>query len=281
MKVWIIGSQGLLGDALVEFCPEKFIATSRLELDITNQGLIEKFLDDHSEITHIINASAFSLVDLAEKEKSKAFLVNAIAPMYLAKAAKKRDLFFIHISTDYVFDGRGRSPLNELDPVNPLNFYGLSKLEGEKNIQENYPRSLILRTSALFGRKGRNFVAHLMQMLTEKNEFFLTFDQLNSPTYAKDLANVIFKMINHSGLYHFANAGSASKYDIARLMADYMLGKGLIQKAPILHPVPSSYFPPFCERPMFTVFNTNQIQRHLGEIRPWQEALKSFIFEDM
>lgn len=280
MKVWIVGSLGLLGSALTRFLQKDFVATSKLECDITNPDAIDVFLNQHADVTHIINASAFSLVDAAEVERNHAFLVNAMGPYYLAVAAKKRGLQFLHVSTDYVFNGDGNRALCENDSTDPVNYYGITKLEGEKRVLEILPEAVIIRISALFGSRGRNFVAQLQNLLSEKKELFLACDQFNSPTYVLDLCTVIEKLIDQKGIYHFANKGMASKFDIAQVMLGCMLQKGLLKQIPILHAVKSSYFSGYCLRPVFSVLNTDKISKQLNiSIRPWQEALTEYMLE--
>ena len=282
MKIWVVGSLGLLGSALTQFLQKDFVATSRLECDITNLEAIETFLNKHPEITHIVNASAYSMVDKAQLEKSQAFLVNAMGPYYLAIAAKKRNLRFLHVSTDYVFKGDGNVALCEEDLTDPVNYYGMTKLEGEKKVLETFPDAVILRVSALFGSKGRNFVAQLQNLLLEKKELFLASDQYNRPTYVQDLCFVIEKLLDEKGLYHFANQKMACKLDIAQYMTDLLLQKGILRQAPILHAVKSSYFPLCCPRPAFSVFNTDKISKKLNiAIRPWQEAMAEYILKEI
>lgn len=278
MKIWVVGSLGLLGSALTRFLQKDLVATSKLECDITNPVSVEAFLNRNSDVTHIINASAFSLVDAAETKREEAFLVNAMGPYYLALAAKKRGLKFLHVSTDYVFKGDGNTAFCEGDVTGPVNYYGITKLEGESRVLEVLPDAVIVRISALFGAKGRNFVAQLQNLLLEKKELFLASDQFNSPTYVMDLCVVIERLIDQKGLYHFANKGMASKFDIAQVMVDCMLQKGLLSQAPVLHAVKSSYFSGYCLRPTFSVLNTEKISKKLGlTIRPWQEALSEYM----
>lgn len=275
MKLWIPGAGGLLGSALAK---KGDLATQRAEADITNLDSLLAFVKHHPGITHIVNCAAQSVVDTAETQREETFRINAIGPENLALIATKIGARFIHISTDYVFGGAQRSPLKETDPTDPCNYYGFTKLEGEKRVQKAMPSACILRTSWIFGRGGKNFVAKLLRLFEEKETVQLTSDQWGRPTYAPDLADVIRRLFNHSGIYQFANQGAVSKYEFGLAMRHEALQLGLPLKVKQILPTPSSTFPLLAERPVYSAFDTAKIEKELNlVIRPWKEALKEFL----
>lgn len=276
-KIWILGKNGLLGKAFCELFPDS-IATSKEEADITDQKSLFAFSEKHPGITHIINASGFTSVDLAESEKQRAHLINGVGPEILAKVALSLHAKLMHISTDYVFDGKEKEPLCEMTETNPINYYGKTKLEGEERLLSLMPRASVIRTSFLFGKGGKNFVSRLIHLLETKEELFLSHDQINSPTYANDLAKACFDLKNASGIFHFSNQGPSSKYEFGKELWTLLRVMKKEVKTKTLHPVSSSYFPSPCMRPLYTVFDTRKIESQIPfSNRSWQESLKEFI----
>jgi len=278
MRLWITGAKGLLGSALAKLAPPSSIITDRSQVDITDLASLRFFVRSHPDITHIINAAAFSLVDLAETRREEAFQGNVIGPENLAVIASEIRAQLIHISTDYVFEGNFKNPLKETDPVLPQNYYGETKLEGEMRVQSIFPKTLIIRTSWIFGSGGKNFVAKFWQMLQEKKEISLTNDQWGRPTYVMDLAKTILEMLDQSGIYHFANLGIATKFSFGSLMQELAQFYKHLTLTKKIHAVPSSTFPALCKRPIYSAFDTTKIEAVLKKpIRTWQEALKEHI----
>lgn len=276
MKLWIPGAAGLLGSALCRASPGA-LATGR-EVNIGNEAAVRAVLEQHPDITHIVNCAAFSLVDAAETQKEEAFAANALGPENLAKVAQEKKIPFIHISTDYVFAGEAHIPLKENDPVGPLNYYGLTKLEGEQRVQQVNPDACILRTSWIFGDGGKNFVAKLLHMFRTQEEVRLTDDQWGRPTYALDLVGAILQMFGKAGVYHFANAGPTTKFAFGCAMRDLAEKQGLQLAVKRVIAVPGSMFPSPCKRPSYSAFDTSKIESLLkSPIRPWQEALSQFL----
>lgn len=276
MKVWITGAGGLLGSSLCRLIP--CIPSTKADADIANLDSLRIFARQQPGITHIVNCSAFSLVDLAETSRIEAYNTNAIGPENLAKVAKEIGAKIVHISTDYVFPGDLFRPLHEEDRVCPLNYYGETKWEGERRLFSVFPSACVIRTSALFGSGGKNFVAKLFQMLFENEEIYLADDQRNSPTFVEDLAQAILQMLDESGLYHFSNQGSATKFSFGTAICNFAREKGAILKAKTLIPVPSARFPSPCQRPVYSVFDTTKIRLKLKTpIRSWEEVLRSFL----
>lgn len=268
---WITGAKGLLGSALSAKCrPAVF---SGREVDIADLISVKKFVKKHPEITHIVNAAAFSQVDAAEECRAEAYRANVIGPENLAHVAQEIGAKLIHISTDYVFPGDLKRLLTEQDQVRPCNYYGKTKLEGEQRVLAT---SLVIRTSWIFGHGGKNFVAKLWRMLQTQKEVHLANDHWSRFTYAPDLADAIIQMRDHSGLYHYANAGIATKYEFGLAMREEALRLGLPVATQSIVSVPGSFFPSPCKRPVYSAFDTSKIEQ-LIPIRPWRDGLREFL----
>lgn len=278
MILWIPGAQGLVGRALVEAVDVPCLATGHGEVDIGDLGAVRAFVKKNSGITHIVNCAAFSLVDLSETHREEAFRANAIGPENLGRVAMETNAHLIHISTDYVFPGDLHRPLKETDRVAPCNYYGETKLEGEKRLICVHPKACILRTSWVFGQGGKNFVAKLLQMFQEKEEVLLTDDQWGRPTYAPDLAAAILQLCDRSGFFQFANGGVTTKYAFGCAMRKFAEELGIPLAVKRIIPVPGTTFSSSCNRPIYTAFDTTKIERELNlSIRPWQKALCEFL----
>jgi dTDP-4-dehydrorhamnose reductase len=274
-KIWVTGADGLLGSVLRESAA---LATGRSMADIGDLDALRSFTRQNRGITHIVNCAAFSLVDQAEADPEAAYKANALGPENLGILAAEIHARIVHISTDYVFPGNLHRPLKEDDPVDPCSHYGRTKLEGERRLLQVNPQAAIIRTSWIFGRGGKNFVAKLQQMLQEKKEIHLTNDHWNLPTYVRDLSDAILKMLDASGIYHFANRGAATKYEFGLAMREEAAALGLTIAAKRIVPVPGSTFPSPAERPVYSVFDTSKIERKLGApIRSWREALREYL----
>ena len=277
MTIWVPGAKGLLGTAFGEIALSPMLLTGK-EVDIGDCKAVLHFVKEHPEIDRIVNAAAFSLVDPAEVEREAAFRANALGPENLGLAAKEVGAHLVHISTDHVFWGDGKVPLKETDPVKPPNYYGETKLEGERKLLKVNADAAILRTSAIFGKGGRNFVAKLLEMLQSREEIQLTSDHWYRPTYVEDLVQVILKMRGMSGVYQYANRGEASKFTFGVAMRDEVEKLGLKVVTKRIVPVPGDAFPGLCKRPKYSVFDTTKIETAMQiAIRPWQEALREYL----
>lgn len=278
---WLPGVNGLLGTALARLCKTKqipFIGTTRQEIDLSQLTDVQKWLDAHPTITHIINCAAYSLVDAAETEKEKAWQANVIGPENLARVAREKKLRLLHLSSDYVFEGKLLRPLKEEDPAEPVNHYGVTKREGEIRVFKECPWACVLRVSWLFGEGGKNLVAKLLHLMQEKKELQLTDDQWGRPTYVKDLAEVLLLLQDREGLYQFANAGVTTKYHFGKAMHEEAIRLQLPIVTEKIVPVPSSTFPSVCVRPIYSAFDTTKIEREVSIIpRPWQQTLHEFM----
>jgi dTDP-4-dehydrorhamnose reductase len=280
MKIWVTGSKGMLGSALLERCRKKGIeavGTGRAEADIGNlDQLKEKVLEIRP--THIVNCAAYTDVDGAEMEPGVAFRTNAEGAANVALAAREGSARLVQISTDYVFDGRGTVPYREADLCAPANVYGKSKWEGEKRVLAVLPMACILRSSWLFGLKGKNFISSLLKWFQQKEELEVVFDQCGRPTYCHDLAEAVINVLNTEGVIHFANGGERSRYQIALDLRDAARKQGIWLKCQRILPVPSAQFPTLAVRPLYSVLDTSKYF-HLTSIepRPWSEAVNEFL----
>ncbi len=276
--ILVTGANGQVGselrDIAIKFPQYKFLFTGRRMLPITNKEAIESFFEK-TQIHYCINCAAYTAVDKAETEKEEAFLVNGTAVGFLASVCKSHKAKFIHISTDYVYDGSRKEPLKEDDRVAPLNVYGWSKLQGEELALNHNPDSLIIRTSWVYSQYGHNFVKTMMRLLVEKKELNVVADQIGCPTYAADLAEVILKFVtehstdnNHRGIFNYSNYGMTSWFQFAQLI------KEKISSVCDLHPVKTEQYPTPATRPRYSVLDTTKIKAALAiEIPFWKESV--------
>lgn len=244
------------------------------KLDITKYDDILKLLKEEN-INMIINCAAYTNVDKAEDEANISYVVNAAAVDDLARAAAEVGAKMIHISTDYVFDGNGYKPYTENNITNPINMYGRTKCAGENRLFERLgDNGIVIRTAWLYSNHGKNFVKTMIDLGKEKEELKVVFDQIGSPTYAMDLADCIFRIIDSKkwigGIYHFTNEGVCSWYDFAHaIMEIYQLPCKVI-------PVHSSEYSTKAERPHYSVLDKTKIKETYDiEIRHWKDALAS------
>ena len=275
MNILITGCNGQLGNELQLLEPSHpnhiFYNTDVAELDITNQQAIETFIDTN-HIDGIVNCAAYTAVDKAEDNEQLCTLLNAEAPAYLAAAIGRRKGWMIQISTDYVFDGTQHTPYTEEADTCPNSVYGKTKLVGEFNVQKFCPQSMIIRTAWLYSSFGNNFVKTMIRLGKEKPELGVIFDQIGTPTYARDLAVAIFTAIEKGivpGIYHFSNEGVISWYDFT---------KAIHRIAGItschVRPLHTSEYPTPAKRPHYSVLDKTKIkQTYALEIPYWEESL--------
>ena len=279
MNILITGCNGQLGNEmqlLEESHPQhSYFNTDVQELDITNQDAIETFVEEH-HIDGIVNCAAYTAVDKAEDNEELCTKLNAEAPAYLAAAIGKRGGWMIQISTDYVFDGTQHTPYTEEADTCPNSVYGKTKLVGELNVQKFCAQSMIIRTAWLYSTFGNNFVKTMIRLGKEKPELGVIFDQIGTPTYARDLAVAIFAAIEQGivpGVYHFSNEGVISWYDFT---------KAIHRIAGIttchVRPLHTSEYPTPAKRPHYSVLDKTKIKRVYGiEIPYWEESLAECI----
>ena len=279
MNILITGCNGQLGNEmqlLEERHPQHtYFNTDVAELDITDQIAVETFINEH-QIDGIVNCAAYTAVDKAEDNEELCTLLNAEAPAYLAAAIGKRGGWMIQISTDYVFNGTQHTPYTEEADTCPNSVYGKTKLVGELNVQRFCQQSMIIRTAWLYSTFGNNFVKTMIRLGKEKSELGVIFDQIGTPTYARDLAVAIFTAIEQGivpGVYHFSNEGVISWYDFT---------KAIHRIAGIttchVRPLHTSEYPTPASRPHYSVLDKTKIKNVFGiEIPYWEESLKECI----
>jgi dTDP-4-dehydrorhamnose reductase len=280
-KVHIIvtGANGQVGKELRDLAgtvrDAEFTFLSREDLPLENFELVRTVLNFRKPDV-VINCAAYTAVDNAESFRDLAFLINGESVGVLAAVCGELGSRFIHISTDYVFDGTSHVPYRETDLTSPVNTYGASKLDGEDQALKFNPDSIIVRTSWVYSAYGKNFVKTMMKLMSERKEINVVDDQLGSPTYAADLAETLFHIAiaAHApgGIYHYSNGGAISWYQFAQAIA-HISGSDCI-----VHPVPRSSYPTPAKRPAFSVMNTDRIREVFAvEIRPWRQSLEKCI----
>lgn len=244
-------------------------------LDITDQAAIEAFVQDH-DIDVIVNCAAYTAVDKAETDEAKAHLLNAVAPGYLAEAIQQRGGQLIQISTDYVFDGTAHTPYTEDVPTCPASVYGRTKLEGERAVLAANPSAMIIRTAWLYSTFGNNFVKTMLRLGREKSELGVIFDQVGTPTYARDLAAVVMSAIGQGiqpGIYHFTDEGVTSWYDFT---------KAIHRLAGIttchVRPLHTTEYPTPATRPHYSVLDKTKIKQTYDiEVPYWEDSLAACV----
>ena len=285
MNILITGCNGQLGNEMQllerEHPEHTYFNTDVEELDITDQQAIEAFVTGGA-IDGIVNCAAYTAVDKAEANEGFCRLLNATAPAYLAEAMGKRGGWMIQVSTDYVFDGTNHRPYVETDPVCPNSVYGRTKLEGEQLVQKMCPQAMIIRTAWLYSTFGNNFVKTMLRLGREKQELGVIFDQIGTPTYARDLAIAIFAAIPSAttprvcpptGIYHFSNEGVISWYDFT--MAIHRIA-GITTCH--VRPLHTAEYPTPASRPHYSVLDKTKIKQTLGiEIPYWEASLRDCI----
>lgn len=275
MLIWILGSEGLLGREMQKCLQKKsmpYFATNHKEADISELEKLKAILKEKKP-THIINCSAYNKVDEAETNEEVAFKVNAQGPENLGVLALPYRLRVLHVSTDYVFDGKKKTPYLESDLCHPLNVYGKSKLEGERRLFHHFPEACVVRTSWLFGKGGINFISHLPKLLRANEEIAVDDKQISRPTYCVDLAELLVELLPKSGLFHFTSGRIGSRYQIAQDMLKMCRALHIPVKCHTIKPLHESVFK--APRPLYSVLESEQIAEKKG--RSWDQVLKEFL----
>ena len=288
MKIVVTGSLGQLGYELMRQAKESqhtYIFTDVREselttsLDITDAEAVEAFIGEDVDV--IINCAAYTDVNRAESDEAMAQKINSDAPGNLARAALKADALLIHISTDYVFDGKGYLPYNEESQTGPLSAYGRTKLSGEKAVEESGCRYMIFRTAWLYSLTGRNFFLTMADLTASKPMLKVVYDQVGTPTYAADLAFLIAHIIeenklDRTGLYHYTNEGVCSWYDFTKEIND------LLGHTCNVMPCRTEEFPTPAARPHYSVLEKKKVRETFGlEVPHWKESLRLAVKEYM
>lgn len=281
--IWLVGHRGMLGTevhARLRTRGLEHVATD-LDVDIADRPSLKAFSDPLA-LSWIVNCSAYTAVDRAEDEPELAFRINAEGVRNLACVAHEKGARLLHISTDYVFDGRKEGAYLETDPPNPSGVYGRSKLQGEIHIRENIDRHVILRTAWLYGPAGANFVRTMLRLFQERDEVRVVSDQWGSPTLAGDLADTILRIVTLEtvpyGTFHFTNEGRTNWFEFASLIRDLAVKHRLIDRKVRLVPIRTEDYPTKASRPANSYLSKEKIKAALGiSIRSWQEALEEFM----
>lgn len=282
MNILVTGANGQLGNCLrnaAKNSNDNYIFTDVAELDITNADAVTRMVDDNN-INVIVNCAAYTNVDKAEDDAEFAEILNAGAVRNLANAAKKADATLIHVSTDYVFGGDVvNTPLSENNPVNPIGVYGVTKLHGEQAVADADCKALIFRTAWLYSEYGKNFVKTMLNLTSTKPELKVVFDQVGSPTYAQDLADTIFhiienrKMDGNEGTYHYSNEGVCSWFDFTKMIAG-IAGNNSCD----IQPCHSDEFPSKVTRPSYSVLDKTKVKKQFGiKVPYWTDSLNKCI----
>lgn len=280
LKVIVTAQNGQLGQCLQNIAPKyphiKFVFKSSSELDITNPSQINSIFDSSDQFDYCINCAAYTAVDKAETKIKAATDVNVLGVKYLAEACQKHKVTLIHVSTDFVFDGNALQPYTEDSVTNPLGIYGKTKLEGENVITETLSNYFIIRTSWLYSEFGNNFLKTMLRLGHERYEISVVNDQIGSPTYAKDLAEVILVIIESRqtsyGIYNYSNEGEVSWYDFASEI--FKLSKSSIK----LNKIETKEYPTPATRPKYSVLNKSKITNAFNLAVPdWKNSLAEAI----
>ncbi|MEQ1554128.1 MAG: dTDP-4-dehydrorhamnose reductase [Ferruginibacter sp.] len=279
--ILITGANGQLGQCfqvLAKYYPQyHFLFTDKNALQIADENAVN-VLFEKNKIDVCINCAAYTAVDKAETERELAIAINATAVGYLARACKKHSTQFIHISTDYVFDGTAIVPYKPTDITKPVNFYGQTKLDGELNAAKENAKSIIIRTAWVYSEFGNNFLKTMMRLMNERENIGVVNDQKGAPTYAADLADAIMQIIEKnnfvSGIYHYSNKGNISWYNFAKEIASQL--KTLC----IVNPITTSQFPTPAARPKFSVLDSQKIEKTFEiQIPEWKSSLTKCILK--
>jgi dTDP-4-dehydrorhamnose reductase len=278
-NILVTGANGQLGNEMqviaADYPEYHFLFVSKDQLTIDDMDAVKYFFTTNN-IAVCVNCAAYTAVDKAETETAKAFAVNADAVGNLAAVCKEHHALFIHVSTDYVFDGTATIPYKEDHPVNPVNAYGASKLKGEQLAIQNNPESVIIRTSWVYSSFGNNFVKTMLRLMSERENINVVDDQVGCPTYAADLAAAIMKIIDHSaadktksGIYNFSNKGVINWYQFAVAI------KELSGSNCMVNPIPAAQYPTPAKRPNYSVLDTTKIQQAFNVVIPeWKDSLE-------
>lgn len=279
--ILVTGANGQLGSELQELTrnnsPFTFYFTDIDTLDIADKAALEQFFAENP-VDMVVNCAAYTAVDKAEEETKQAHRVNVEAPMNLARCAKKHAARLIHVSTDYVFNGEHFIPYTEEHPPNPQSAYGESKLLGEEAVKTTLTEYMIIRTSWLYSSFGHNFLKTMLRLGQERQQLTVVFDQIGTPTYARDLAQAILTLLRQvaddaqrfvSGVYHFSNEGVCSWYDFA---------KEIMETASLecqILPIETKDYPTPAKRPYYSVLNKQKIKATYGLTIPhWKDSAR-------
>jgi dTDP-4-dehydrorhamnose reductase len=284
VRVLVLGGGGQVANAVVAAAPARHqvVARTRAELDICDETAVARTLAE-TGAEWAVNGAAYTAVDLAEDEASQANAVNDIAVGVLAAATSKVRCRLLHLSTDFVFDGKSNRAYLPTDQTNPLSAYGASKLGGERHVLRGPGEGIVLRTAWVYAATGRNFVLTMLRLMREKEQLSVVIDQIGSPTWANSIAAAIWGLIEvgaPGGVYHWTDLGVASWYDFAVAIQDEALARGLLRRAVPISAIPSAAYPTRARRPAFSVLDTGTTRALIKvPARHWRHNLRTMLDE--
>jgi dTDP-4-dehydrorhamnose reductase len=275
-KIFLTGKEGQIGWELQRTLATvgEVIAFNRSELDLGNHDLVRKILREMKPDI-VINAAAYTDVEKADQERELALGINAIIPGILADEAKHQNAIFIHYSTDFVFDGQKRTPYTEEDPVHPLNYYGETKLAGERAVEAIGGRYFIFRTSWVFSMRRKNFLTTMLRLGHEKERIKIVQDELGTPTWSRLVAEATAQILGKDlkdqwGLYNMACTGETSRYKFAEAIFDH----SKLEQQPVLEKISSKDYASAVKRPLYSALNSDKLYKHFQiQLPPWNKAL--------
>ena len=281
-KVLIVGAGGQLGQELQRTVPAdvECIAVGRAELDIADPGAVAAAMETHAP-TQVINAAAYTAVDKAESEPEAAAAGNAEGPRLLAESCAEAGARFIHVSTDFVFDGKSSVPYGPDMPTGPLGVYGQTKLDGELSVRAAYPAALIVRTGWVYSAFGGNFVKTMLRLMGSNDTLTIVSDQVGTPTWANGLAGALWAATQKpalTGTYHWSDAGVCSWYDFAVAIFEEASALGLLTKPVTIKPIPAQQYPTPAQRPSYSVLDKDKTWEDLQiEGVHWRTQLRAML----
>ena len=282
MRVLVLGGGGQVASAVVAAAPAQHhvAVRTRAELDIGDAKAVARALSE-TAAEWLINAAAYTAVDLAEDQPSQAIAVNDTAVGVLAAAASTAGCRLLHLSTDFVFDGNSNRAYLPDDQTNPLSIYGESKLGGERRVLNGAGSGIVLRTAWVYAAAGRNFALTMLRLMREKEQVSVVCDQIGTPTWAAGIAAAIWGLVESgaaAGVYHWTDLGVASWYDFAVAIQDEALARGLLSRAVPVIPISSAAYPTKARRPAFSVLDT-AATRALIKVpaRHWRHNLRTML----
>jgi dTDP-4-dehydrorhamnose reductase len=284
LKILVLGAGGQIGRAVAKSTPagHQSIVKTRALLDIGDDRAVEQVLA-HGEFNWIVNAAAYTAVDLAEGRRAEAIAVNDTAVAVLATAAGRAGARLLHLSTDFVFDGRSNRAYLPGDPTHPLSVYGVSKLGGEQHVLSAGGSHIVLRTAWVYAAQGRNFVLTMLKLMGERDAVSVVCDQIGTPTWATSVAQAIWGLIDadaSAGIYHWTDLGVATWYDFAVAVQEEALARGLLTRAVPVWPIPTSAYPTPAQRPAFSVLNSEGTRALLKTpAQHWRQSLRLMLNE--
>jgi dTDP-4-dehydrorhamnose reductase len=285
MRILVLGAGGQVGQAVVKTAPtgHEILAKTRADVDISDAAVISRTLAE-ARPDWVVNAGAYTAVDLAEDEPAKAAAVNDIAVGTLAEAAGRAGSRLVHLSTDFVFDGSSSRAYLPGDAPRPLSVYGATKLGGERRVLGGARAGIVLRTAWVYAASGRNFVLTMLRLMREREQVRVVCDQIGAPTWASGLARAVWSLIDagaDGGIYHWTDLGVASWYDFAVAVQEEALARGLLARPAEIVPIATAEYPTRARRPAFSVLDTSGT-RAVARTAPavhWRGNLRTMLDE--